>query len=160
MTAEELTIEQLFEPIPLAARFAKGPSNVQSLVSLQKKAIKDQVRDTLKNGNKPVEVRIESIDTAGKMIVGFTQDVDFLTDLRNKHNSVRAVNLKRLDDGLKPLEGPLEILVVSTEDRDEEDASSQLILAGWELVNVDDRTMDIQLIFTDPISVSAGDFSD
>ena len=46
------------------------------------------------------------------------------------------------------------------EDRDEEDVFVEPILAGWQLIKVDDQTMEIQLNFTDPISVSAGDVPD
>ena len=72
----------------------------------------------------PVEARIDSIDTAGKVTVGFTREVNFLTELKDQVSNVTAVNQRRLEDGLKPVESPLEVLVVPTEDRDEEDVTA------------------------------------
>lgn len=49
---------------------------------------------------------------------------------------------------------------MSAEDQEEYRVSGKPILAGWELITVDDQTFEIQLNFTDPISVSAGDEPD
>ena len=94
------------------------------------------------------------------MIVRFTQPVDFLNELKDKVGNLTAVNIRRLEDGIDPIESPLEVVVVRAEEQDEEDVTGEPILAGWELIRVDDRDMVLQLNFTDPISVSRGDLED
>ena len=72
------------------------------------------------------------------MIVRFTQSVDFLADLKEQVSNLAAVNLRRLEDGLEPVEAPLEVLVVSAEDPDEVELTGEPILAEWQLMIVDD----------------------
>ena len=44
----------------------------------------------------PVEARIYDFDTSGKVIVGFTQPVEFLADLKDQVVNLTAVNSRRL----------------------------------------------------------------
>ena len=90
----------------------------------------------------------------------FTESVKFLTELKDQVSNLAAVNQRLLEDGLEPEESPLEVLVVSAEYQDEADVTGESILTRWELLSVNDRVMEIQLTFTDPISVSAGDYED
>ena len=72
------------------------------------------------------------------MIVRFTQPVDFLNELKDKVGNLTAVNIRRLEDGIDPIESPLEVVVVRAEEQDEDIVTGEPILAGWELISVDD----------------------
>ena len=71
-------------------------------------------------------------------------------------------NSRRLAEGSETAESPIQVFAVKevVDDAYEMTEMNEAIIAGWDLVSLDSEGFELQLNFTSPLQVSAGEEPD
>ena len=92
----------------------------------------------------------------------FTAPVNIPSGTREKIDETNKVNRRRLADGQAPLDSLIQVFAVKEGEDDEDDPTiiGGPIMDNWELLSLDSDGFELQLNFTNPLQISAGEEPD
>ena len=152
----------MFVPVPLVARLTTGVPNVKKLVLRQRELVKEQAAQTSSGGSRPPETRVDKFSNSGSMKMRFTAPVNIPSGTQEKIDETNKVNRRRLADGQAPLDSLIQVFAVKEGEDDEDDPTiiGGPIMDNWELLSLDSDGFELQLNFTNPLQISAGEEPD
>ena len=89
----------------------------------------------------------------------FTAPVNVPSGTQEKIVETNKVNHRRLADGQPPLDSLIQVFAVKESEDDEDDPTiiGGPIMDNWELLSLDADGFELQLNFTSPLQISAGE---
>ena len=159
---EEIPEAKVFVPVPLVARLTTGVPNVKKLVLRQRELVKKQAAESTSSDSRPPETRIDKFSNSGSMKMRFTAPVKVPDGTQDKIQEQTKENRRRLADGQPPVDSLIQVFAVKEGEEDEDDPTiiGGPIMDAWELLSIDSNGFELQLNFTNPLQVSAGEEPD